>query len=147
MALRDEFPVLERVAYLNAGTDGPVPRAASELARGELTAQTEEGRLWPHFERRQALTADLRAGYASLLGCDVDDVAVTTGTSYGLGCVLAGLDLGPGDEIVTSDNEHPGLLGPLIAARHRGATVRAVPFAELAERGRARRRRSSPPRT
>jgi selenocysteine lyase/cysteine desulfurase len=137
MALRDEFPVLERVAYLNAGTDGPVPRAASELARGELTAQTEEGRLWPHFERRQALTADLRAGYASLLGCDVDDVAVTTGTSYGLGSILAGLDVGPGDEIVTSDNEHPGLLGPLIAARRRGATVRAVPFAELANAVRA----------
>ena len=31
-------------------------------------------------------------------------------------------------------HEHPGLLGPLIAARHRGATVRAVPFAELAKR-------------
>ena len=137
MALRDEFPVLERVAYLNAGTDGPVPRAACELARGELTAQTEDGRLWPHFERRHALTADLRAGYASLLGCDVDDVAVTTGTSYGLGSILAGLDVGPGDEIVTSDNEHPGLLGPLIAARHRGATVRAVPFAELADAVRA----------
>jgi L-cysteine/cystine lyase len=132
MALRDEFPVLERVAYLNAGTDGPVPRAAAELARAELTAQAEDGRLWPHFERRQALTADLRAGYAALLGCDVDDVAVTTGTSFGLGSVLAGLDIGPNDEIVTSDQEHPGLLGPLIAARHRGATVRAVPFAELA---------------
>ena len=59
---------------------------------------------------------------------------MTSGTSFGLGCVLAGMDLGPGDEIVTSDAEHPGLLGPLIAARHRGATVRAVPFAELAER-------------
>ena len=36
--------------------------------------------------------------------------------------MLAGMDLGPGDEIVTSDQEHPGLLGPLIAARDRGAT-------------------------
>ena len=42
------------------------------------------------------------------------------------------MEIGPGDEIVTSDSEHPGLLGPLIAARHRGATVREVPFAELA---------------
>lgn len=132
MALRDEFPVLARVAYLNAGTDGPIPRAALELARAELTAQVEEGRLWPHFERRRELSNDLRAGYANLLGCDVDDVAVTSGTSYGLGCVLAGMELGPNDEIVTSEHEHPGLLGPLIAARHRGATVRAVPFAELA---------------
>ena len=94
-----------------------------------------------------ALADELRAGYARLLGCEVEDVAVTSGTSYGLGAVLAGMDLGPGDEIVTSDNEHPGLLGPLIAARHRGATVRAVPFAELADAVDARRRRSSPPRT
>ena len=133
MALRDEFPVLERVAYLNAGTDGPVPRAATELVQQELAAELEDGRTWPHFERRMALQADLRAGYAQLMNCEEDDVAVTTGTSFGLGCVLAGMDLGPGDEIVTSDNEHPGLLGPLIAARHRGATVKPVPFAELAE--------------
>jgi L-cysteine/cystine lyase len=132
MALRDEFPVLERVAYLNAGTDGPIPRAAVELARRELEAELSDGRTWPHFERRAALQTDLRAGYANLMNCAQDDVAITTGTSFGLGCVLAGMDLGPGDEIVTSDNEHPGLLGPLIAARHRGATVRPVPFAELA---------------
>src|SRR4051794_14402318 len=132
MALRDEFPVLERVAYLNAGTDGPIPRAATDLAQRELAAELEDGRTWPHFERRMALQADLRAGYARLMNAEEDDVAVTTGTSFGLGCVLAGMDLGPGDEIVTSDNEHPGLLGPLIAARHRGATVTAVPFSELA---------------
>jgi selenocysteine lyase/cysteine desulfurase len=132
MALRDEFPVLQRVAYLNAGTDGPIPRAAVELARRELEAELEDGRLWPHFERRMALQSDLRAGYARVMNCAEDDVAVTTGTSFGLGCVLAGMDLGPGDEIVTSEHEHPGLLGPLIAARHRGATVEAVPFAELA---------------
>ena len=34
MALRDEFPVLERIAYLNAGTDGPIPRAASSWRGG-----------------------------------------------------------------------------------------------------------------
>ncbi|MDA0164186.1 aminotransferase class V-fold PLP-dependent enzyme [Solirubrobacter ginsenosidimutans] len=132
MALRDEFPVLEKVAYLNAGTDGPIPRAAAELVQQELNSSLADGRTWPHFERRMQLQTDLRAGYAQLMNCEPDDVAVTTGTSFGLGCVLAGMDLGTGDEIVTSDNEHPGLLGPLIAARHRGATVKPVPFAELA---------------
>src|ERR1700754_4649700 len=101
MALRDEFPVLERVAYLNAGTDGPIPRAATELAGAELADERDNGRTWPHFERRAALQGDLRAGYARLLNCEEDDVAVTTGTSFGLGCVLAGMELGPGDEIVT----------------------------------------------
>ena len=133
MALRDEFPVLERIAYLNAGTDGPIPRVAADVAREEIAAQAAEGRLWPHFERRRALQNDLREGYARLLGCDAEEVAVTSGTSAGLGAVLAGLDLGPGDEILTSEHEHPGLLGPLIAARFRGAMVRAVPFAQLAE--------------
>src|SRR3712207_9233703 len=46
---------------------------------------------------------------------------------------MAGLDLGPGDEIVSSDQEHPGVIGPLKAARERGATVRLVPFPGLAE--------------
>ncbi len=133
MALRDEFEVLEHTAYLNSGTDGPIPRAAAEQARAEIAAEASEGRLWPHFERRRTLTDDLRAGYARVLAAETDDVAVTSGTSAGLGYVLAGMDLGPGDEVITSDNEHPGLLGPLIAARQRGVTVREVPFAQLAE--------------
>ena len=45
------------------------------------------------------------------------------------------MDIGPGDEIVTSDEEHPGLIGPLIAARERGAEIRAVPFAAARRRG------------
>ena len=44
---------------------------------------------------------------------------MTTSTTMGIGAVLAGLGLGPGDEIVTSDSEHPGLIGPLIAAASR----------------------------
>jgi L-cysteine/cystine lyase len=132
-AFRAQFPVLEHTAFLNAGTDGPLPRVAAERAREELEAELTEGRLAPHFHRRHELQDALRAGYARVLGCSPEDVAVTSGTSGGLGYVLAGMDLGPGDEIVTSDSEHPGLIGPLIAARHRGATVRAVPFAQLAE--------------
>jgi L-cysteine/cystine lyase len=132
-ALRAEFPVLDGVAYLNTGTDGPLPAAAIVAAREELEDQERTGRVAAHFERRTELQERLRGAYARLLGADVDDVALTTSTTDGLGRVMAGLDLGPGDEIVTSDQEHPGLIGPLIAARRRGATVRAVPFASVAE--------------
>jgi selenocysteine lyase/cysteine desulfurase len=130
-ALRAEFPVLARLAYLNAGTDGPVPAVAARAAREALEAQVAEGRHVSHFEARAALQGELRALYAEVLGCDVADVALTTSTSSGLGAVLAGLDLGPGDEIVTSDAEHPGLVGPLIVARARGVTVTAVPLREI----------------
>ena len=132
-ALRAQFPVLERIAYLNTGTDGPVPAPALAAAQAELAAEVTDGRVMPHFERRFALQAELRAGYARLIGAPVEEVALTTSTSDGLGRLLAGLDLGPGDELITSDQEHPGLIGPLRAARDRGATVRSVPFSGLAD--------------
>jgi L-cysteine/cystine lyase len=47
--------------------------------------------------------------------------------------VLSALPLGPGDEVLTSDVEHPGLLAPLEGARRRnGFDVRFAPFDELA---------------
>lgn len=133
-ALRARFPVLERLAYLNAGTDGPVPDAAVAAADGELQREVRDGRFKAHFERRFELAGRLRAAYAALVGAAVEDVALTSSTSEGLATVVAGLDLGRGDQILTSDEEHPGLHGPLIAARRtRGVTVRAVPFRELAD--------------
>ncbi len=132
MAFRDEFPVLQQLAYLNAGTDGPIPLAAAETARAELDSQLTQGRLYAHFTRRHELAEELRQGYARVMHCAPEEVAVTSGTSAGLGAVLAGLDIAEGDEIVTSDAEHPGLIGPLLAARQRGAEIRVVPFAELA---------------
>jgi L-cysteine/cystine lyase len=131
-SFRDEFPVLERVAYLNAGTNGPLPTAAVEAAQAEAQAALREGRFRTRFERRRAISEELRSRYAGLLGAEPEHVALTTCTTEGVARVLAGLDLGPGDEVVTSDEEHPGLLGPLAAARAHGVTVRAVPFAELA---------------
>ena len=132
-ALRAEFPVLERLAFLNAGTDGPVPAVAVAAAREALDAQLAGGRYHPHFEARMELQAELRELYARTLGCEVRDVALQTSTSEGLAKVLAGLDLGPGDEIVTSDSEHPGLVGPLLAARAQGATIRPVPLRDVAD--------------
>jgi selenocysteine lyase/cysteine desulfurase len=133
VALRSQFPVLERLAYLNAGTDGPAPAAAVELAHRELESQLAEGRTAAHFERRVELQDELRAGYGTVLGCRAEDVALMTSTSEGLGRVLAGMDLGPGDEVVTSDQEHPGLNGPLQAAQGRGTRIRAVPLADVAD--------------
>jgi L-cysteine/cystine lyase len=132
-ALRTEFPVLDTLAYLNAGTDGPVPAAAVRAASAALQDELTAGRWTAHFQTRLEQQDRLRAAYARALGAAPADVALTTSTSEGLGMVLAGMDLGPGDEIVTSDQEHPGLIGPLKAAHDRGAAVRAVPLADVAD--------------
>ncbi len=133
-AFRAEFPVLERVAYLNAGTDGPVPRRSAEAAAAQLRAETERGRSGAvHMEPLGRMKAELRHHLAGALGCDAGEVALTHSTTDGMNTVVSGLRLGPGDEVLTSDEEHPGLLAPLAAARGaRGFTIRVVPFTELA---------------
>ena len=53
------------------------------------------------------------------VGCTPTDLALTTSTTEGIARVLLALELRAGDEIVTSDEEHPGVLGPLAAQRAR----------------------------
>jgi L-cysteine/cystine lyase len=131
--LRAQFPVLERVAYLNAGTNGPVPRAAFEAAEAALREQLELGRSSkPWFEHQVDRIAALRERVSALFSATPADVAVTASTTDGINAVLHAVDIQPGDEILTSDEEHPGVLGPLATARDsRGARVRVVPFEEL----------------
>ncbi len=131
---RAEFPVLERLSYLNAGTEGPVPRAAAEAVRERIGVEADGGRCGrPYFEGLMELAARARAGYATALGCDPSEVALTGSTTDGVNTVIAGLDLRAGEEILTSDQEHPGLLAPLGRARRRhGVKIRVVPFAEIA---------------
>jgi L-cysteine/cystine lyase len=131
---RAQFPVLEQLSYLNAGTEGPIPRAAADAVRRRIDAEAGDGRCGrPYFEALMELAGQARAGYANVLGCDASEVALTGSTTDGVNTVIGGLDLRAGDEIVTSDQEHPGLLAPLGRARRaHGVKVRVVPFAELA---------------
>jgi L-cysteine/cystine lyase len=131
---RAEFPVLERKAFLNAGTDGPVPRRAAEAARDRVEDELTEGRAGrPHFERMIAAMDRRRELLAGLVNCDRDELALTHSTTDGVNIVLGGLDIRPGDELLTSDEEHPGVLAPLAGVRRRcGAVIKQAPFAELA---------------
>src|SRR3954447_24903811 len=127
------FPVLERIPYLNAGSDGPLPAAAVAAARDALSDAEVNGRTVDHFEARKDAAAAPRDVYAARLGCDPGEVALTTSTSEGVGKVLVGLGLEPGDEILTADTEHPGLIGPLLAAKAAGVRLRSAPLATLAD--------------
>ena len=133
-SFRANFPVFEQFSYLNAGTEGPVPwRAAADVHR-RLDLETAQGRCGrAYFEELLDMASRLRAGYAELLGCDAADVALTGSTTDGVNTVMSALDLRPGDEILTSEEEHPGLLAPLARARVvHDVTMRVVPFDEIA---------------
>ncbi len=75
--LRSEFPVFERVSYLNAGSVGPTPLRAAEAAIEELRAQGE-GRYagTAQFERQVDFAKRLLTRAAELLGADAAEVAL-----------------------------------------------------------------------
>jgi selenocysteine lyase/cysteine desulfurase len=132
---RAQFPVFERLSYLNSGTEGPLPRAAADVVHQRIDVEVDAGRCGRrYFEELIDLAGRARAGYAQVLGCEAADVALTGSTTDGVNTVVAGLDLRPGDEVLTSDQEHPGLLAPLGRARRRSEIeVRVVPFAQIAD--------------
>jgi L-cysteine/cystine lyase len=115
--VRAELPVLDRFAYLNAGTFGPLPRAAAVAVEAWTQRALEEGRSGhAFFEEVLDMRVRLRETLAATIGGDPAGIALTTSTTEGCNAVVAGLRLGAGDEVVTTDSEHPGLLGALRVA-------------------------------
>jgi L-cysteine/cystine lyase len=71
----------------------------------------------------------LRERIAALVGAEPLQIALTTSTTDGCNIVLGGLGLGPEDEIVTTTDEHFGLLGALATSGARIVVVAPEPDA------------------
>lgn len=127
-AARRELPSVTNAAYLNAGSFGPLPRAAADAMRAHVGRSLDHGRIGnAGFERMFVQLDEARAAFAGALSASVDEVALAHCTTDGVNAVLWGLPLGRGDEVLTTTHEHPGLTAPLEElARVRGVSVRAV---------------------
>jgi L-cysteine/cystine lyase len=108
---------------------GPLPRRTGEAVARWARRLVEEGRSSRAlFEELLALREALRAEIGRLLNAPEGSLALTTATTDACNIVITGLGIGAGDEVVTTDSEHPGLFGGLVAS---GATLRV---AEIRER-------------
>jgi L-cysteine/cystine lyase len=133
---RARFPVFERYAYLNAGTNGPLAQATADAMAEQERFDVEQGRGGgAYFERALALRDEVRSKLAAAVGAPPEQLSLATSTTNGCNVVLAGLGLGPDDEVITTDGEHFGLLGALAAspAQVRVAAVRELPPEESLE--------------
>ncbi|HZO33701.1 MAG TPA: aminotransferase class V-fold PLP-dependent enzyme [Gaiellaceae bacterium] len=128
-ALRERFVVLDRYAYLNAGTNGPLAREtihATALLQAWEAVHGRAGK--PYFDEMLERRERVRVRIAEQLAVPAANVALTDSTTRAVHASLGAFALAPGDEVVTTDSEHFGLLGPLVAS---GATLRFVPIREL----------------
>jgi selenocysteine lyase/cysteine desulfurase len=130
---RAAFPVLERSAYLNAGSIGPIAQATHDAMVAVEHEELEEGRAGgAYFERILDVRERLRGELAGQIGVPADRFSLTTSTTESCRIVLAGLALEPYDDVVTTDAEHFGLTGALhtSGARVQVAKVRDRPASE-----------------
>jgi L-cysteine/cystine lyase len=129
---RASFPVLERYAYLNAGSVGPLAQRTYDAMVDAVQEERGPRGGTEAFDRIIEARNRLRGVLARLIGVDDGRLALTTSTSEACRIVVSGLGLQAADEVVTTDAEHFGLLGPLHAsgARVRVAPVRDRPPAE-----------------
>ncbi|MHB8576769.1 MAG: aminotransferase class V-fold PLP-dependent enzyme, partial [Dehalococcoidia bacterium] len=124
--VRRGLPATEKVAFLNAGSYGPLTAVAGDIIAQRAREEAEEGRLGQQqFDRVRGERILLRAAFSRVLGCAERDVALTSSTTGGMNLALWGIDWRPGDEIVTTDIEHFGGLMPLYILQQRfGVRVR-----------------------
>src|SRR5947199_21087 len=90
----------------NAFVVAAVPARAIEAAHERLELEGREPRSGrPRFMGLIELATALRAGYAEVMGATGEEVALTGSTTDGVNTALSALDLRPGEEILTTDEE------------------------------------------
>ena len=125
-ALRAQLPAVQTTGYFNTGSNGPIPIVAYEAADATARRELHQGRIVPgtYMENRERNRC-FAAMAATIFGADGDEIALTHSATEGLGTALMGMSWSPGDEIITTFEEHPGLLLPIaLLARRFGVVPR-----------------------
>jgi len=102
--VRDEFPTLEKIAYLNTAFCSPVAMSvykASQLFLDQRVASPDGMRAWDET------TEETRGLVARLIGAEAGEIAFATSAAMGTNVVAEGLSLGPGDNMVFDDLAYP----------------------------------------
>ena len=127
-AVRAQLPAVLCTGYFNAGSNGPMPQVALDVLVEAAQRECSVGRIVPGtYEGNRDRNRRVAALIADVFNATPDEIALTHSTSEGLSTALNGLTWRPGDEVLTTNLEHPGLTTPLCLLAHRyGVVIRYV---------------------
>jgi isopenicillin-N epimerase len=110
--IQRSFTVFRGITNLNNGGVSPSPRIVTEaLIRYQW--EQEDATAYTMWQILEPQSETIRAGLASIFGCDKEEIAITRNASESLETVLMGLDLKAGDEILTTNQDYPRMLTTL----------------------------------
>ena len=107
--IRNAFTIDRNVINFNNGYASPAPIPVQDAMRRYLAysdmgpIQTMVNVLYPQIER-------VRENLARVAGCDPEEMAIMRNASEANEIVQYGIDLKPGDEVLTTDQDYPRML-------------------------------------
>jgi selenocysteine lyase/cysteine desulfurase len=110
--IQQSFSVTRGLVNLNNGGVSPSPRIVTE-ALVRYIWQQEDATAYTMWQILEPQSETIRTGLAELFGCDREELAITRNASDSLEAVLFGLDLKPGDEVLTTTQDYPRMLTTL----------------------------------
>ncbi len=107
--IQSAFTLDRTIVNLNNGGVCPSPRVVHEAFKRYLDVQNQS----PVYHMWQILEPGIetvRRRLAAEFGCDPEEMAITRNASEALQIAQLGIDLQPGDEVLTTDQDYPRML-------------------------------------
>jgi len=108
-SIRNEFTTDRTVVNLNNGYASPAPRSVQEAMR-RYTDYSNMGPYHTMIRELEPKVETARRMIAEAAGCDAEEIAITRNSSESLEIAQFGLDLKPGDEVVTTNQDYPRMI-------------------------------------
>ena len=107
--IQQAFTVDRNIINLNNGGVCPSPKVVQDAMRRQL----EFSNVAPAYTMWTVLEPEIesvRARLAASFGCDPEEMAITRNASEALEIAQLGIDLKPGDEVLTTDQDYPRMI-------------------------------------
>ena len=113
--LRGEFVFPETETYFNNGTLGAQPRyvldsviehmkkSAAGIAEWDFSGDDSKALISGYYPYNS-----IRSKIARFINAQMEEISLTQNATMGMNYLANGIDLEPGDEVLSTDQEHPG---------------------------------------
>lgn len=126
--IRHAFTIDRTIINLNNGGVSPSPRVVQEAMARHL-AFSNEAPVYTMWQVLEPALESVRRQLAADFGCEPEELAITRNASEALEIVQLGMELQPGDEVLTTNQDYPRMLTTWEQrARREGIVMRQVSF-------------------
>ena len=132
--VRDQFMLAPDKVFFNPGTVGVMPRPVVNAMINHINSMATDVTDWAYKDdnKEQFISGynnllPIRTKVARLFNCDPMEIAMTDNVTNSMSYIANGITLQPGDEILTTDQEHSGGKSSwLVKEKRYGVVVKMV---------------------